>query len=234
MADREILIVGDVAGAAAERIAARVHAGGHIALSGGSTPKAAHQKVAAMGLDWSGTQIWVGDERAVGPDHEHSNYRMAKESLLDHIEGGQPAVHRIQGELGQHEAAAAYEEELTMAFADRDPELDLLLLGMGPDGHTASLFPGDEALGERERLVVGVDVPGMAPLVPRVTLTLPVLDAAREVVFLISGEDKADAAARAFGDAPSPHTPSSLVAPRHGTLTVLIDQAAAARLGAAQ
>ena len=234
MADREIVIVADVAGAAAERIAARVRAGGHVALSGGSTPKAAHQTVAAMGLDWSDTQIWFGDERAVGPDHEHSNYRMAKESLLDHIES-EPAVHRIQGELGQHEAAAAYEEELREVFGpDREPELDLLLLGMGPDGHTASLFPRDEALGERERLAVGVDVPGMAPLVPRVTLTIPVLDAAHEVVFLISGEDKADAAARAFGDAPSPDTPSSLVAPRRGTLTVLIDQAAAARLGAAQ
>ncbi len=234
MADREVAIVDDVAGAAAERIAARVRAGGHIALSGGSTPKAAHQKVAAMGLDWSRTQLWFGDERAVAPEHEHSNYRMAKESLLDHIEGVQPEVHRIQGELGQHEAAEAYEAELLAAFGSGEPELDLLLLGLGPDGHTASLFPRDDALGERERLAVGVDVPGMAPLVPRVTLTLPVLDAAHEVVFLISGEDKAEAAARAFGDAPSPDTPASLVAPRHGALTVLIDPPAAARLGAAQ
>ncbi len=232
MADRELVIVDDVAAAAAERIAARVAAGGHIALSGGSTPKAAHQKVAAMGLDWSGVQIWFGDERAVGPDHEHSNYLMARQSLLDRIDGPPPAVHRIQGELGQHEAAAAYEAELREAFGDSEPELDLLLLGLGPDGHTASLFPRDEALGEREHLAVGVDVPGMAPLVPRVTLTLPVLDAANEVVFLISGEDKADAAARAFGDAPSSDTPAGLVAPSHGTLTVLIDRSAATRLGA--
>jgi 6-phosphogluconolactonase len=232
--DREIVIVGDVAAAAAERIAARVRAGGHIALSGGSTPKAAHQTVAAMGLDWSDTELWFGDDRAVGPEHEHSNYRMARESLLDHIEGEQPTVHRIQGELGQHDAAAAYEDELRARFGDREPALDLLLLGLGPDGHTASLFPRDEALGERERLVVGVDVPGMAPLVPRVTLTLPVLDAAHEVVFLISGEDKADAAARAFADAPSPDTPAGLVNPRPGSLTVLIDAPAAARLGAAQ
>ena len=227
-----MVVVDDVAGAAAERIAARVREGGHIALSGGSTPKAAHHKVAAMGLDWSGTELWFGDERAVAPDHEHSNYRMARESLLDHIEGSQPEVHRIQGELGQHEAAAAYEEELRGVFGDREPELDLLLLGLGPDGHTASLFPRDEALGERTRLAVGVDVPGMAPLVPRVTLTLAVLDAAHEVVFLISGDDKAEAAARAFGDAPSSDTPASLVAPRAGNLTVLIDPAVAARLGA--
>jgi len=234
MADRELVIVEDVAGAAAERIAAQVRAGGHIALSGGSTPKAAHQKVAAMGLDWSHTQLWFGDERAVAPDHEHSNYRMAKESLLDRIDGAPPSVHRIRGELGQHEAAAAYEAELREVFGDHVPQLDLLLLGLGPDGHTASLFPRDQALGEHQKLAVGVDVPGMAPLLPRVTLTLPVLDAAHEVVFLISGEDKADAAARAFADAPSPDTPAGLVSPRPGTLTVLIDAPAAARLGAAQ
>lgn len=231
MPERTISVVDDVAGEAAAIIAARVREGGHLALSGGSTPKAAHEKVAAMGLDWSGTDIWFGDDRAVGPDHEHSNYRMARESLLDHIEG-EPSVHRIQGELGQHEAAAAYEAELRERFGGGEPQLDLLLLGMGPDAHTASLFPGDDALGERERLAIGVDVPGMAPLLPRVTLTLPVLDAAHEVVFLISGDDKADAAARAFADAPSPDAPAGLVAPRHGTLTVLIDRAAAARLGA--
>jgi 6-phosphogluconolactonase len=232
MPDREIVIVESVASAAAERIAARVRAGGSIALSGGSTPRAAHEKVAAMGLDWSRTALWFGDDRAVAPDHEHSNYKMAKESLLDHIDGDAPEVHRIRGELGADEAARAYEEELRGAFGDGLPQLDLLLLGMGPDGHTASLFPRDAALSERERLAVGVPVPGMAPLVPRVTLTLPVLDAAHEVVFLISGDDKADAAARAFGDAPSPETPSSLVAPDPGNLTVLIDEAAAARLGA--
>ena len=233
MAEREIVVVDDVAAAAAERIAARVRAGGHIALSGGSTPRKAHEKLAEMDLDWSDTVIWFGDDRAVPPDHEHSNYRMARESLLDRIEGDPPEVHRIQGELGQHEAAGAYEAELREVFGDREPELDLLLLGMGPDAHTASLFPRDDALGERTRLVVGVDVPGMAPLVPRVTLTLPVLDAAHEVVFLISGDDKADAAARAFADAPSPDAPAGLVSPRHGTLTVLIDPPAAARLGAA-
>lgn len=233
MADRGIVIVDDVAGAAAERMAARVRAGGHIALSGGSTPKAAHRLVAAMGLDWSKTVIWFGDDRAVGPEHEHSNYLMARTTLLDLIEGPQPEVHRIRGELGHEEAAAEYARELATAFPGGGlPEIDLLLLGMGPDGHTASLFPGDDALGERDRLAVGVPVPGMAPLVPRVTLTLPVLDAASEVVFMISGEDKADAAARAFGDAPSSDAPAGLVNPNPGELTVLIDPPAAARLGA--
>lgn len=233
MSDREIVRVDDVAEAAAERIAARVRAGGSITLSGGSTPRAAHEKVAQIDLDWSGTSIWFGDDRAVGPDHEHSNFRMAKESLLDHIEGPMPEVHRIRGELGADEAAAAYEAELRQSFgSDGPPAFDLLLLGIGPDGHTASLFPRDAALSERQRLTAGVPVPGMAPLVARVTLTLPVLDAAHEVVFLISGADKAEAAARAFADAPSPDAPAGLVCPDPGALTVLIDDAAASQLGA--
>ncbi len=225
MSARRIELVDDVAGAAAERIAVAVRAGGHIVLSGGSTPKAAHERVAKMDLDWSHTELWFGDDRAVGPEHEHSNYRMAKESLLDRIHGAPPAVHRIRGELGYEEAAAAYDVELKGS----DP-FDLLLLGLGPDAHCASLFPRDAALGERERRAVGVETPGMAPLVSRVTLTLPVLNAAREVVFLISGEDKAEAAARAFGDSPDPDAPASLVAPDPGRLTVLIDPPAAARL----
>ena len=216
---------------AAERIDATVRAGGHIALSGGATPRAAHERVAAMRLDWSQTVLWFGDERAVGPDHEHSNYAMAKSSLLDRIAGAQPQVHRIKGELGHEEAATHYERELGEAFGGSTPRMDLLLLGIGPDAHCASLFPRDAALGERERWVVGVETPGMAPLVSRVTVTLPVLNAAREVVFLVSGEDKAEAVARAFGDAPGPDAPASLVRPQPGRLTVLLDRAAARRLG---
>jgi len=224
-----IHVVDDVAAAAAQRIAETVRAGGHIALSGGSTPKAAHERVAEMDLDWSQTELWFGDDRAVGPEHEHSNYLMARESLLDRMPSAPRAVHRIQGELGAGEAAKAYEAELRGAGA---PPMDLLLLGIGPDAHCASLFPRDAALGERERLVVGVPTPGMAPFVSRVTLTLPVLNAANEVVFLISGEDKAEAVARAFGDAPDPDAPASLVRPEPGRLTVLLDAAAGARLGA--
>ena len=229
--DREIVITEDVAGAAAERIAAAVRAGGHIALSGGSTPRKAHERVAAIELDWSGVELWFGDDRAVPPDHEHSNYRMAKESLLDHVSAGE--VHRVKGELGYEAAADDYERELRGSFGDVVPSLDLVLLGLGPDSHTASLFPGDDALGERERVAVGVETPGMAPLVSRVTLTLPVLNAGKEVVFLISGEDKAEAVARAFGDAPDPDAPASLVRPEQGNLTLLLDPPAAARLGAA-
>ncbi|MGI8944903.1 MAG: 6-phosphogluconolactonase [Thermoleophilaceae bacterium] len=228
---REIRVVEDVAASAAELIAARVRAGGRIALSGGSTPRAAHLRVAALELDWSRTELWFGDERAVAPDHEHSNYAMAKASLLDRIAGAQPEVHRIRGELGHERAAASYAEELADAFGGAPPAMDLLLLGLGPDAHCASLFPGDAALGERERLAVGVATPGMAPLVSRVTVTLPVVNAAREVVFLISGADKAEAVARAFGGAPDPDAPASLVRPRPGSLTVLLDAPAAAELG---
>ncbi len=232
MGAREIVIVEDVAGAAAERMAETVRAGGHIALSGGSTPRAAHERVAQADLDWTQTTIWFGDERAVGPEHEHSNYAMAKASLLDRIPGGQPAVHRIAGEIGHRRAAEAYDSRLREVFGeDAFPRIDLLLLGLGPDAHCASLFPGDAALGEREGRAVGVDTPGMAPLVSRVTVTLPVLNAAREVVFLISGADKAEAVARAFGDAPGPDAPASLVRPDPGRLTILLDPPAAARLG---
>ena len=218
------MVTEDVAGAAAERVVAVVQSGGHIALSGGSTPRKAHEKLAGMGLDWSGVELWFGDDRVVPPDHEHSNYRMALESL-----GDVAPYHRIHGELGYEAAADEYEQELR----DAGPAaFDLILLGLGPDAHTASLFPDDSALGERERLAVGVATPNMAPLVSRVTLTLPVLNAGKEVVFLISGEDKAEAVARAFGDAPSPDAPASLVRPASGP-TVLLDPPAAARLGAA-
>lgn len=231
----DIVLVEDVAEAGAEAIAKGVRAGGHIALSGGSTPRAAHERVSEMDLDWSRTELWFGDERAVAPDHEHSNFAMAKASLLDRISGPEPAVHRIPGELGHEAAARIYSQEMHEAFRGESlPCLDLVLLGLGPDAHCASLFPGDPALGERERWVAEVETPGMAPFVSRVTVTLPVLNAARDVVFLISGTDKAEAVARAFGDAPDPGAPASLVRPGHGTLTVLLDPPAAARLGGDQ
>jgi 6-phosphogluconolactonase len=136
----------------------------------------------------------------------------------------------MEGERGPADGAKAYEEALIEEFGDVEPRLDLVLLGLGPDMHTASLFPGDDALGAEGRRVVGVETPGMAPLVPRITLTLDAINAARDVVFLIAGEDKADAVAGAFGDAPGPHAPASLVRPDAGNLTLLLDPAAAARL----
>jgi 6-phosphogluconolactonase len=233
---REIAIVADPAVAAAERIAAVVRLGGQIALAGGSTPRRAYELLADMDLDWRETELWLGDDRCVAPDHQHSNYKMVSEELVDRLPADRRprAWHRIRGELGARDGADVLEQELRHVFGDAVdmPAFDLILLGIGPDAHTASLFPGDGALSERHRWAVGVETPGMAPLVPRVTLTLPALNAAREILFLISGADKADAVARAFGDAPGPHAPSSLVSPSDGALTVLLDAPAAARLPA--
>jgi 6-phosphogluconolactonase len=225
-----VVVTPDPAGAAAERLAETAGNGGHVALAGGSTPRAAYERAAGMDVAWSETTLWFGDERCVPPDHEHSNYRMVKDALLDRIGAEPAAVKRIHGELGPDGGADAYEAELQGAFGGEVPRLDLILLGLGPDAHTASLFPGDDALGEVERAAVGVPTPGMAPLVSRVTITLPVVNAAREVVFLVSGEDKAEAVARAFAGVPDPAAPASLVQPENGSLILLADAAAAGLL----
>jgi 6-phosphogluconolactonase len=209
----------DPAGAAAELLKG---AHGHVALTGGSTPRAAYERVAGLRQDWSGVDFWFTDERCVPPDHEHSNFRMADRALLSKVGGS--TVHRMRGELGPEDGAAAYENEL----AEFGPEaLDLVLLGLGPDAHICSLFPGDDALGERERRAVGVETPGMAPLVSRITLTLPVVNSSRQIVFLVTGEDKAEAVERALAGPPDPRAPGSLV---EGTVVALLDPAAAARL----
>lgn len=232
--NREILVVDDPAEAAAERIAAAVRRGGHLALAGGSTPRRAYELVADMRLNWNAVDLWLGDERCVPEDDAHSNYKLVQDTLVAGVseEDYPSAERRPPGELGPARAAEAFEEELHAAFGYEVewPRFDLLLLGLGPDAHTASLFPNDPALGERERWAVGVETPGMAPFVPRVTLTLPVLNAAREIVFLVAGADKADAVARAFADAPDPGAPASLVRPAHAPVTVLLDAPAAACL----
>jgi 6-phosphogluconolactonase len=195
---------------------------GQLCITGGSTPRAAYERVADLRADWLGVEVWFTDERCVPPDHEHSNFRMADEALLGRAAGA--TVHRMKGELGPARGAADYERQYEAAG---EPAFDLILLGLGPDAHTCSLFPGDDALGERERPVVGVETPGMAPLVSRITLTLPVVNSSRRIVFLVTGEDKADAVARAFAGPPDPSAPASLV---DGEVTVLLDEAAARRL----
>ena len=229
----ETHVVDDPAQETAERLAAAAEAGGHIALTGGSTPRVAYERAAQMDADWSRAKLWWGDDRCVAPDDELSNYGMAKAALLDRLpaggEGG-PEVHRIRGEQGPHAAADDYERELREALGEQVPRLDWVLLGLGPDAHVASLFPNDPALDARDRLAVGVDEAGMEPYVPRVTLTLPVLNAAREVVFLVTGESKAEAARRAFAGGQSPDAPGSLVRPAEGRLSVILDQAAASLL----
>ncbi len=198
---------------------------GHMVVTGGSTPRAAYGLLASMRDSWDDVELWFTDERCVGPEHEHSNYRMVNEALLAHAPGA--VVHRMPGEHGPGQGAAEYERVIDDAFGPELPVFDFILLGLGPDAHTCSLFPGDDALGERERRVVGVETPGMAPLVARISLTLPVVNAAREAIFLVTGADKAEAVARAFAGPPDPRAPASLV---EGALTLVCDGAAASQL----
>lgn len=226
-------IVEDPARACAALMVGAAVAGGDIVLTGGSTPRAAYQHfveaVQRVDIDLSNTTFWIGDERCVGPEDGRSNYKMIKESLLDPLGDGAPRFERMKGELGPEEGADDYEEILRNAGT---PVFDLLLLGIGPDGHCASLFPGQKSLTERQRLVVGVPQAGLEPFVPRISMTLPTLVRTRQIVFLAVGESKAEAIARAFGpDAePDPSTPSSLLVPEAKAITVLVDDAAASQL----
>ncbi|MFO7742974.1 MAG: 6-phosphogluconolactonase [Anaerolineae bacterium] len=209
-----------------------------VALSGGSTPRPAyallgHEPLAeeplaghplAGKVDWARVDVFWGDERCVPPDHPDSNYRMARRILLDRIPIPGENVHRIRGELPPQEAAAAYQLELQTGLGG-DGRFDLILLGIGPDGHTASLFPGTPAIGERERSVVAVYVKKLDAW--RVTLTLAAINAARHVIFLVAGAEKADVLARVRGGEP---LPAAMVRPADGQLTWLVDRDAAARL----
>jgi 6-phosphogluconolactonase len=163
----------------------------------------------------------------VPPDDERSNYLMVKATLLDPLTEA-PEVHRIQGELGPVQAADRYEAELRAAAS---PALDLVLLGVGPDGHTASLFPGKPALHATGRLAVGVPEAGLEPFVPRVTLSFEALAAAERIVFLIAGAAKAEIVHRVFGTPPSdPPLPAQMLIAMTDRITLLTDAAAAALL----
>jgi 6-phosphogluconolactonase len=221
----DIRVVDDVAGEVASRLVAAASAGGHIALTGGSTPGGAYERAATMGADWTRSVLWFGDDRAVPPDDDRSNYKLARETLLDRVDAH---VHRIEGELGHDAAASRYAALLESEIGGDVPVLDLILLGLGPDGHCGSIFPGKPALQVRDRAVVGVPEAGLEPFVPRVTMTLPVFNAGREVLFMVTGEKKADAVARAFGGEPREDTPASFVRPPK--LTVLLDTEAASLL----
>ena len=206
--------------AAAELLVEAARAGAPIALSGGDAPGPAYEQAARLEPDWSAARLWWGDERCVPPNDERSNYLLAKKTLLDRLERQPVAVHRIRGELGGEHAADEYDRLL------EGVALGLALQGIGPDGHTASLFPNSPALAERERRAVAVPHED----VERVTMTLPVLSGARRVVFLVLGEAKAEAVARAFAGEPDPATPASLLRSAEGETIVLLDRAAAAKL----
>jgi 6-phosphogluconolactonase len=227
MTDVQLVVVEDekeVAAVVAERLARAAREGGSVVLTGGKTPEQAYKEAAQREPDWSKVDLWWGDERCVPPEDKDSNYGMAKRALLDRLESAPRNVHRIKGELGKEQAAEDYARELG------DAQLDLLLLGVGPDGHVASLFPNAPTLRQRKKALPAE--PGLEPFVDRVTLSLPVLRSARDILFLLAGESKAEAAARAFGGPPSPDTPASLVRAKKGRTVVILDRAAAAKLPA--
>ncbi len=203
----------------------------HLALAGGSTPKALYELLARdQSIDWSRVHIWFGDERPVPPGHVDCNYSMVEETLIQHIDIRKNQVHRMRGELDPTVAAAEYEAEVERHVLEQVegwPSFDLILLGLGEDGHTASLFPETPALIESTRSVVENPVPQFDTI--RITLTQPVLNAAQNVLFLATGEAKAPALAdtlRGGCDAP----PASLVRPSHGNLYWYVDRAAASLL----
>jgi 6-phosphogluconolactonase len=220
--DLRVVDTADQAGeAAAQLIASAAGAGGHIGVSGGSGPRAAYERAGILRPDWSGVELWWIDERCVPPADGQSNYRVVRESLLDGLARPPAEVHRVRGELEPEEAAAQYDAAL------QGVTLDFAVMGVGPDGHTASLFPNAPTLDEAERRAVATEA-GMEPFVPRVTMTVPTLVAARTMVYLVTGETKAEAVGRAFSGEPSAETPASLV---RGVETIaVLDRAAAAAL----
>jgi 6-phosphogluconolactonase len=211
-----------------------------IAISGGSTPKATFQLLADAAQPWRARMPWDRielfwvDERCVPPDHPDSNYRMTREALLDHAPLQPGQIHRMQGELDPQEGAARYESLLRNSFrleGAETPSFDIIQLGMGPDGHTASLFPHTAALFELGRLAVANHVQNKDAW--RITLTWPVINHARQVFFLIGGADKAEILRQVVtGPRDVERLPSQLIRPAGGILTLILDKAAAALLPA--
>lgn len=212
---------------------------GVLALAGGSTPRAAYAMLASEEfvhrIEWPRVHVLWGDERCVPPDDPRSNYRMARETLLDRVPLPPGNIHRIRGEDEPSAAAAGYESVLRELLGSRGPDIlpsagpDLVLLGLGDDGHTASLFPGRAAVYERVRWVVAdfIEVVGMW----RVTLTPVIINAARNVIFIVSGTTKAGRLHEVLEGPRLPERlPAQVVRPTRGPLTWLVDEAAASRL----
>lgn len=226
LADLVVAAAAHVRAAAATAIAARGRF--RIALAGGSTPRALYPAL-VRGVDWTRASIFFGDERAVGPTDPQSNYRMARETLFDPAGVPPENVFRWRAEDPDLEAAARdYEETLTAGAAP--PWLDLALLGLGPDGHTASLFPGTTALSEESRLAVAVDVPAQGAR--RLTMTYPALCGAREICFLVTGREKASVLSAVLGRRAA-DLPAARILRRPGPVTVFCDAAAASGLSEA-
>jgi len=244
--ERSTLIVVRDAEALAERVARHTLDAGaqalarrgrfDVALAGGSTPKAAYELIASSRfrgeLDWSRVRFFFGDERCVPPDDDQSNFKMARTTLLDPLGIAPTAIFRMRGEDDPQAAAAAYAEILRAELELDDagaPVLDLVMLGMGPDGHTASLFPGTDPLEDDDLLVRAPYVEKFATF--RLTLTPKTIDAAHEVAVATAGDTKTDALAAVLDGPFDPQRyPVQIVRPRNGTLTWLVDDVAAAKL----
>jgi 6-phosphogluconolactonase len=215
-----------------------------VALAGGSTPKAAYSLLAtdefATCVDWSKVQVFWGDERCVPPDHADSNYRMAREALIDRVPLPASNVHRIRGELGPSQAASDYEKTLRLFLDSHSregeaearvspPRFDLILLGMGDDGHTASLFPGTKAIHEQTRWVLAHYVEKLDAW--RITLTPVIVNAAMEVTFVVTGSAKAERLRQVLTGPYRPDAlPAQIVSPDPGHVRWLLDEAAATSL----
>ena len=244
MIDAELVIAPDpqaLASEAAQRIArlARDAAGSRgrfsLALSGGSTPGVLYRLLAEepyrSQVPWAQTHLFWADERCVPPGDPGSNYRLAYEALIARVSIPAENVHRIRGELAPEAAARAYDRELRRFFGGPNPRFDLVLLGLGGDGHTASLFPGSEALEETERLAAATTAFYDNRPAGRVTLTLPALNGARQVLFLVSGPEKANIVRAVLVDG-EVRLPAQRIHPVAGQLAWLLDAAAAALLPA--
>ena len=233
----EIQVVDDPAQVCADALTAAAETGEHVVLTGGSTPKRAYELAAGQDpRSWQGAKLWFTDERCVAPDNELSNFKMVKESLLEPLERASVEVEfcrRILGERGYEEGAIEYERELEHVGGGPGAiRFELVLVGVGPDGHILSMFPGQDSLNERARFAVGVPEAGMEPFVPRVTLTFTALSHAKRVLILATGANKADPIAAAFAD-DAPHTPdvpASLLSEHVEDIVVILDEQAAARL----
>jgi 6-phosphogluconolactonase len=202
-----------------------------VALSGGSTPKAMHQLLAAeplrSGIDWSKVQVFFGDERCVPPDHPDSNFRMARDTLLSKVSIPGDNVYRMRGEIDPNEAAMEYGQMLKEKFADGG--LDLVLLGMGEDGHTLSLFPGTPAVNEtKHRCVANYAEHSTTGKSWRITLTAPFVNRSHDVLFMVTGANKAQALSQVLEGPRDPQRlPAQLIQPASGKIAWLVDVAAA-------
>jgi 6-phosphogluconolactonase len=211
-----------------------------LVLSGGTTPRPLYELLAAplfrSSIDWSKVEFFWGDERVVAPDDPSSNFRMAREAMLDKLKIPAAHIHRIRAEQPDLDAAArAYEDEIERVLGEvsgvgrHPPHFNLFLLGMGPDGHTASIFPGTDALEESERWVIPVDVPSLG--VKRITMTPPLINSAHFIIFMVTGATKADVVADVLQGPRDPRRcPAQLIHPLTGEVIWFADRDASAKL----